>query len=84
MSSQHRNPPLTIRPPSELKTRATTALGDREMQAFVVACLTALVDDPDGFLARLEDHWPPETPRGRPRKAATPQESASEHSAEST
>lgn len=83
MASQHRNPALTIRPPLDLKTQATKALGDhaREMQAFVVACLTALVVDPDGFLARLEDHWPPEAPRGRPRKAATPEESGSDRGA---
>lgn len=74
MSSQHRNPPLTVRPDPDLKAQATTALSDhhREMQAFVVACLRALVSDPDGFLGQLADHWPPESPRGRPRKSAAP------------
>ncbi|GGP80238.1 hypothetical protein [Streptomyces melanogenes] len=76
MADNHRDPPLTTRPPAALKQQATAALQahDREMQAFVVACLTALVADPKGFLGQLADHWPPEKPRGRPRKtAALPQ-----------
>ncbi|MEV8419217.1 hypothetical protein AB0P45_37520 [Streptomyces niveus] len=83
MASQHRNPALTVRPPADLKKQATKALGDhdREMQAFVVACLSALVDDPDSFLGRLDGHWPPETPRGRPRKTVTPPEASSDRGA---
>jgi hypothetical protein len=42
------------------------------MQAFVVACLTALVADPDGFLVQLAGHWPEEKPRGRPRRTPAP------------
>lgn len=72
MSSQHRNPPLTIRPPADLKAQATKALGERQMQAFLVACLNALVDNPDSFLGSLTAHWPQEAARGRPRKTATP------------
>jgi hypothetical protein len=70
MSSQHRDPALTVRPPADLKAAAQEALRGREMQAFVVACLTALTADPDGFLARLEDHWPARKPLGRPRRSA--------------
>ncbi|UXY32044.1 hypothetical protein [Streptomyces sp. HUAS TT20] len=78
MSSQardrHRDPPLTVRPPAGLKEDALKALKarDRETKAFVVACLNALVADPDGFLERLDKHWPVQTPRGRPRKTTTP------------
>ncbi|MFI9040897.1 hypothetical protein [Streptomyces sp. NPDC053726] len=74
MPSQHRNPPLSVRPDPDLKAQAATALGDRdrEMQSFVVACLRALVDNPDGFLGQLAEHWPQEAPRGRPRKTTTP------------
>lgn len=71
MSSQHRDPGMTIRPPAELKAAAQTALGDREMRAFVVACLAALVADPDRFLAGLDAYWPEKKVRGRPRKAAS-------------
>ncbi|MER6187749.1 hypothetical protein [Streptomyces sp. NPDC001652] len=68
---RHRDPSgLTVRPGAELKQQATDALNDRdrEMRAFVVACLNALVADPDAFLERLNEHWPAEKPRGRPRK----------------
>lgn len=72
MSSQHRDPALTIRPPAELKAAAQTALAGREMRGFVVACLSALVSDPQGFLAQLEGHWPEKKPRGRPRQTPNP------------
>lgn len=74
-NSRHRDPPLTVRPPAALKTAAQEELTSRnhETKAFVVACLKALVADPDGFLAHLAEHWPAETPRGRPRKTAAPQ-----------
>ncbi|MEU9072382.1 hypothetical protein AB0D60_36535 [Streptomyces sp. NPDC048306] len=42
------------------------------MQGFLVACLNALVANPDGFLEQLTGHWPAEKPRGRPRKATSP------------
>ncbi|WP_406490575.1 hypothetical protein OHB06_00855 [Streptomyces sp. NBC_01604] len=73
-SDRHRDPRLTVRPDTDLKQQATQALSDRdrEMQGFVVACLNALVVDPDGFLERLKEHWPAEKPRGRPRKATSP------------
>ncbi|MFJ4931616.1 hypothetical protein [Streptomyces sp. NPDC088736] len=69
-SSRHRDPGLTVRPPAALKTAAQEQLGQRgrETKAFVVACLNALVADPDGFLENLAEHWPAETRRGRPPK----------------
>lgn len=72
-SSQHSGKALTVRPDPDLKAAATAALTarNREMQAFVVACLTALVADPDAFLATLDTHWPPKKPYGRPPRKAT-------------
>ncbi|MEV7684048.1 hypothetical protein AB0O64_36765 [Streptomyces sp. NPDC088341] len=72
MSSQHRDPALTVRPPASLKEAALAALSDRdlEVQAFVVACFNALVADPDRVLGELAGYWPEKKPRGRPRKAA--------------
>ncbi|WP_211265823.1 hypothetical protein [Actinacidiphila oryziradicis] len=70
MSSQHRDPPLTVRPPADVKTQAQAVLNARnlEVQAFVVACLSALAATPDQFLAGLKPHWPEQKPRGRPRR----------------
>ncbi|MTD57176.1 hypothetical protein [Amycolatopsis pithecellobii] len=69
MGSQHADPALTVRPPAEVKDRADAVLKERglPMRGFVVACLAALADDPDAFLAHLAKHWPAEKPRGRPR-----------------
>ncbi|MFG2681285.1 hypothetical protein [Streptomyces sp. NPDC048392] len=71
---RHRDPVLNVRPDATLKAQATQALSARnqEMQGFLVACLNALVADPDGFLEQLREHWPAEKPRGRPRKATSP------------
>ena len=68
MSSQHRDPPLTVRPPADLKAEAQAALTARELelQAFVVACLAAVASDPDTFIESLGAHWPEKKPRGRP------------------
>lgn len=68
-SSQHSNPALTVRPERPVKAGATAVLSDRglEMEAFITACLVALADDPDRFLAALRPYWPPVKPRGRPR-----------------
>ncbi|MCX4097725.1 hypothetical protein [Nocardia sp. alder85J] len=73
-TSRHANPPLNVRPDAELKAKAEEKLKVRglEMTAFVVACLTAVDQDPDGFLATLEAHWPPQATRGRPRKSRHP------------
>ena len=68
VSSQHRDPSLGVRVPGELKAATQQALGDRELRGFVLACCTALVADPPGFLAGLEEHWPPPNRIGRPPK----------------
>ncbi|MEU8718237.1 hypothetical protein [Streptomyces sp. NPDC048663] len=70
MSSQHREPALTIRPPADLRKAVSGELNERnlEVQAFVVACFNALLADPEGFLGELSEHWPDKKPRGRPRK----------------
>lgn len=67
-TNQGRGPGLTVRPPADLLQQAGTVLTERglERQALVVACLAALVADPDGFLAVLQPHWPPPARRGRP------------------
>jgi hypothetical protein len=70
VNSQHADPEaLTVRPGATVKSAASKALSDRdlEMRAFIVACQVALAADPDGFLATLAPHWPPPKPRGRPR-----------------
>ncbi len=69
MGSQHADPPLTVRPPADVKQRAQDVLRERdlEMRGFIVACLATLADRPDSFLAELAEHWPPQKPRGRPR-----------------
>jgi hypothetical protein len=70
VSSNHADPAVTVRPPAEVMTqaRAELAARGRGMRGFVTACLAAVVADPDGFLAQLTEHWPPEKPRGRPRR----------------
>lgn len=72
MATRHRNPPLNVRPDGALKAAAQAELErrDREMTAFVTACLTAVSADPDGFLSVLEPYWPAPTPMGRPRREA--------------
>jgi hypothetical protein len=68
VSSQHADQPLTVRAPKTVIAPAKAVLRshDREMRAFVVACLTALVADPDATLAQLDEYWPSRKPRGRP------------------
>ena len=70
MTRQREGPGLTVRPPGALKDQAKELLTKRGrgIQAFVVACLSALLADPDRVLALLEPHWPPPRLRGRPRK----------------
>jgi hypothetical protein len=71
MASQHADPTLGVRAPAELRDAATATLTarDMQMQAFVVACLTAVTANPDQMLKALAKYWPEPKPRGRPRKA---------------
>ena len=74
MSSQHRDPPLNVRPPTADRTAATDALTERgkDMTGFVTACLRALAANPDRLLRQLAPHWPEPKPRGRPPRAPRP------------
>lgn len=71
MSNRHRDRALTFRPAAEIRDPAQTALEqrNREIGAFLTACLAALNADADGFLAQLDEHWPPARPIGRPRRS---------------
>jgi hypothetical protein len=71
MSNRHKERALTFRPAAEIRDPAQSALDEREREigAFLTACLAALNHDPDGFLGQLDAHWPPAKPRGRPRRA---------------
>lgn len=68
MTSKHRDPALTVRPPQALQERTKNLLAAHglETKAFVVACMRALDDEPGTFLAQLAPHWPAPAPRGRP------------------
>jgi hypothetical protein len=72
MPSKHANRALTTRPPEAIRVAAQEALDQRQrqMEAFIAACLTALAADPDRFLADLTAHWPPPRQIGRPRRPA--------------
>jgi hypothetical protein len=70
MSSQHRDKPLNVRPPTDDRERAQAALQsrDKDMTSFVTAFLRAVATDPDATLAFLAKFWPEPKPRGRPPK----------------
>lgn len=72
MSSRHKNPSVSFRPPPEIKDDAKAELDarDLELAAFLTASLAALAADPDGLLKILNPHWPPPSPRGRPPRQA--------------
>ncbi|MFC1436058.1 hypothetical protein ACEZDB_36035 [Streptacidiphilus sp. N1-3] len=72
MSSQHRDPSMSVRVPADLQAATRQALGGRDLRAFVLACCTALAADPQAFLAGLEEHWPPPSRIGRPPKVFPP------------
>jgi hypothetical protein len=67
---QHRLKPKAFRPEPDEYDDAMKVLNeqDREMDAFVRACLRLLRDKPTALLALLSPYWPPPKPRGRPRK----------------
>jgi hypothetical protein len=72
MGSQHADPALTVRPPAEVKAAAQAVLDerDREMRAFVTACLAGVAAEPDKMLKLLTRYWPAPKARGRPRRPA--------------
>ncbi len=68
MGSQHRLKPRAFRPePHEYAAaKADLEARDRQMDAFLRACLRWLHRDPDGFLDLLAPVWPPPKRQGRP------------------
>jgi hypothetical protein len=66
--SQHRLQPRSFRPePDEYAAaQAELVARERQMDAFLRACLRALRRDPDRFLAVLAPVWPSPNPTGRP------------------
>jgi hypothetical protein len=68
MGSQHRLKPRAFRPePHEYAAaKADLQARDRQMDAFLRACLRWLHRDPDGVLDLLAPVWPPTKPQGRP------------------
>lgn len=69
---RHVDPKLTIRPTEELRRAALDLLKQRGLTAqdFMIACLSALVADPDRQIEAVASHWPEPKTRGRPRKRA--------------
>lgn len=65
---------MTVRVPAGLKDQAKKVLADddRELGAFVTACLTALTSEKgqERLLVELVDYWPAKKPRGRPPNAS--------------
>lgn len=66
---RHANPAIIVRLPPDTRDALKASLDERglEMQAFFLACTLMLVNNPEQFLARLAERWPPRK-RGRPRK----------------
>lgn len=62
------DPTMTVGIPTELKASVQQELSqrDRELAAFVIACLNDLESDPDDFLEFLAPHWPEQKRPGRP------------------
>jgi hypothetical protein len=68
MANQHKIKGTTVRPePAEVEA-AKPHLDGRSIETLLRATLRALKAEPDRVLATLEPYWPPEKPRGRPRK----------------
>lgn len=67
---RHENPGVLARPAKTLKEQAKRVLAEQgwTMNEFLIACLAALVRNPQGMLRRLGAHRPPRR-RGRPRRS---------------
>jgi hypothetical protein len=70
VKDRHRLRPKAFRPDPDEYDDAMKVLKaeNREMDAFVRACLRLLRDKPGDLLALLAPYWPPPKPRGRPTK----------------
>lgn len=69
-ADRHANPKLTVRAPEQLRQAILDPLKQRGLTAqdFMIACLAALVADPDRQIEAVAPHWPEPKPKGRPRK----------------
>ena len=69
-SSQHRNPPLNVRPDKDAREKAEPVLDGAgwTVSDFISACFNAVAANPRAFLAALAPHRPPPAKWGRPRK----------------
>jgi hypothetical protein len=71
MSSQHRDPPLNVRPDTATRLAAAKILDahGKDMTGFIDACLAMLVASPDAMLRSLGQVWrKTPKPKGRPPK----------------
>lgn len=69
-ADRHVDPKLTIRPTEELRRAVVDLLKQRGLtaQEYVIACLAALVAEPDRQIEAVARHWPEPKPKGRPHK----------------
>lgn len=58
--------------PGKTAAQQTLRAEGRSFKAFVIACVHALLSDPQRFLSTLDGHWPEEGKPGRPQKATRP------------
>jgi hypothetical protein len=68
MSSQHKIKGTTVRPEPDELDAAREHLDGRSIETTLRALLRAIAAEPDKVKAMLAPYWPPEKPRGRPRK----------------
>jgi hypothetical protein len=63
-------PDLFVRGPVPERDDVQALLHARKLQVkgFVIACMRALLADPDRFLAQLNQYWPEKRRAGRPPK----------------
>lgn len=69
-ADRHLDPKLTVRPTEELRQAVLEQLRRRGLTAqdYVIACLAALVADPDWQIKVVEPFWPEPKRMGRPPK----------------
>lgn len=69
VTDKHRLKPKAFRPdPAEWADAAAALPDGRTMESFLRACLRRLSREPEAFAEHLAPDWPPEKPKGRPRK----------------